>query len=798
MAKKKKTAKRKGRRVFKLVFLSIILVILLAFVAFAGVLLAMVKTTPSLDINQILTLNETSKLYDDKDEFMDNILSSQKRSPVKFQEVPLNLRNAFISIEDERFYEHNGIDIKRIGGAIVIDIKNKIKGNKNLQGASTITQQLIKNSILTPEVKIKRKVQEIYLAMQLENSISKDKILEAYLNTIYLGRGAWGVGAASEQYFSKNVKNLNLLECAYIAGVTQSPSVYDAFSPRSQKNPSIYLNRTKTVLFKMYENKKINNKQYTEALKDLDNGKLKFKLSSSSNKMQYEWFSRAVIQDVKKDLKATYGYDDNEINKLLMQGGLKIYTTMNKDLQYNTQNVIDNMGNLLNIRSINRNNILQPQAAAVLMDYHNGEVKTIVGGRGDQPAMSLNRATDALNPCGSSIKPLSVYAPAIERKLLTSASVLNDGPMSTEFRNKYQNWNPKNSPNSYSGPITFRTGLKYSKNTIAAQIEDIIGLKTGASYAEKFGLTLTSNDKNSIAALSLGEIHGTTPLTMAAAYGVFGNNGSYVKPKTYRKVIDKKGKVLLENNIKTKKIISSGTAYIMYDLLKGPLKTWGTKANFSPMARGKTGTTTDSKDLWFTGLTPYYSAAVWIGDDRNVNFRNMGIRLGSNDAALLWGKIMKYAHKDLPYKTIKKPQGIEEVTICASSGKIASPYCTAHGNTFTELFLDGTAPSEFCNIHNGFNKSKEIQNDEYKNEDKNTELDKNPEINKNKKLDKDIKTDKHNQINNPNEKQSLQGKEKVKNHNLEKNNLKHKNNILNKNYNGKNLIKNRKSNKNNN
>ncbi|WP_102400052.1 transglycosylase domain-containing protein [Haloimpatiens massiliensis] len=734
MTKKKKSAKKKGRRVFKLVLLSILLLILLASVAFGGILLAMVKTTPSLDVNQIFALSETSKLYDDKDKFMDNILTEEKSSPVKINEIPLNLKNAFISIEDERFYEHKGIDPKRIMGAVLSNIKNKLTGNKNLQGASTITQQLIKNSMLTPEVKLKRKVQEIYLAMQLENSISKDRILEAYLNTIYLGRGARGVGAASEQYFSKNVKDLNLIESAYIAGVTQSPSIYDAFSPTSKKNPSIYLNRTKTVLSKMHENGKINNEQYTTAIKDIDKGNLKFNPSNNSHKMQYEWFSREVIKQVKNDLKSTHGYTDNEVNKLLMQGGLKIYTTMDKNLQDNTQNVINDMNKLLNIRSITKNNISQLQAAAVLMDYHKGEVKAIVGGKGEQPAMSTNRATSQLNPCGSSIKPISVYAPAIDTKLLTGASVLNDNHLPKEFKDKYQNWDPKNSPNSYSGPISLRTGLKYSKNTIAAQVEDVIGLKTGASYAEKFGLNLTARDKSSIAALSLGEIEGTTPMVMAAAYGVFGNDGLYTEPKTYRKVVDRNGKVLLENKAQTKKVISPATAYIMYDLLKEPLTTWGTKANFGAMARGKTGTTTAAKDLWFAGLTPYYSSAVWIGDDKNtvINDLRLGRNLNSNDAALLWGRIMKYAHNDLPFKNIQKPSGVQEVTVCSASGKIVGPYCLKEGKTFTELFLNGTAPTEFCDVHKAEIKKPE----EDTNKDKDKDKDKNKDKDKDKNKDK--------------------------------------------------------------
>ncbi|WP_410506350.1 transglycosylase domain-containing protein [Haloimpatiens sp. FM7315] len=744
MTKKKKPVKKKGRKFFKTLFLSIFLLILLASVAFGGIVLAMIKTSPSLNINEILVLNETSKLYDDKDEFMDNIISEQKRTPVKSSEIPINLKHAFVSIEDERFYKHKGVDPKRVLGAFVIDIKNKITGNKNLQGASTITQQLIKNSVLTPEVSIKRKVQEMYLSVSLEKHLSKDQILEAYLNTIYLGRGAFGVGAASERYFSKNIKDLSLIQCAYIAGVTQSPSVYDAYSPKSKKDPSIYLNRTKTVLGQMYKNKYITKAEYDSAIEDINNNKLAFNPSKDVDKMQYEWFSRQVINEVKKDLKSAYGYDDNQVSNILMQGGLKIYTTMNKDIQNNTQDVLNNMSSLLGIRSVYENQIIQPQAAAVIMDYHTGDVKAIVGGKGDQPPMSLNRATSALNPCGSSIKPLSVYSPAIDNKTVTPATIIDDNPLPENFKNSYSGWDPKNSPRTYDGKITVRQGLKKSKNVVAAQIEDMIGVKTGASYAEKFGINLTSRDKSSIAAISLGEIEGTTPLKMASAYGTFGNNGVRTHSRLYRKVVDRTGKIILQTKTETTKILSPASSYIVYDMLKEPPTYSGTNANFSPMVRGKTGTTTDSKDLWFCGLTPYYSASVWIGDDKNKDFNNsssLGRKLGSNDAALLWGKIMKYAHKDLAFKTIDKPSDVEEVSICSISGKLAGPFCKETNSTFSELFLRGTAPFSYCDIHKSLNST---EKEDTKKEDEKEDKTKVPIEEKTQKNDKNNDTNDNN------------------------------------------------------
>ncbi|MFD3156191.1 transglycosylase domain-containing protein [Haloimpatiens sp. FM7330] len=742
MTKRKKTGKKKSgkKKIFKTLVLTILMIFILASVALGGIILAMVKASPELNVNQILTFNETSKLYDDNNKLMDSVLTHQKRTYASFEKIPNNLKNAFVSIEDERFFTHKGIDIKRIAGAFFIDIKNKLTHKRNLQGASTITQQLIKNSVLTNEVTIKRKVQEIFLATQLEKKLNKNQILEAYLNTIYLGRGAYGVGAAAEQYFSKSIEQLNLVECAYLAGVTQSPSVYDAFSPTSQKNPSIYLKRTKTVLNKMHENGHITNEEYSQAIDDVNNGNLKFKPSKIANKMQYEWFSREVIKQVKKDLKNQYGYDDNQVNNLIMHGGLKIYTTMNKDLQTSTQNILNNMSNSLGIKEFKKDGIPELQASSVIMDYRTGEVKAMVGGRGDQPALSLNRATDALNPPGSSMKPLAVYSPAIDTKMATASTVFNDDPLPKEFREKYNGYNPRNSPPGYKGPLTLRLGLGHSKNTIAVQVEDFIGLKTGSSYAEKFGLSLTESDKNSIAALSLGEIHGTNPLTMAAAYGTFGNKGMRTEPRLYRKVEDRNGNAILESKLKSHRVISPETAYIMYDMLKEPLIYIAPKGRFSSMARGKTGTTTDSKDLWFSGLTPYYSCAVWIGEDKNGDFngrRKYGRYVGSNDASGIWGKIMKEAHKNLPVKTIPRPSGVETASVCKVSGKIPNPFCNESNNVYKEFFIRGTIPTEFCDVH----KQQEIIKDDTENEDEN---------NDENSTDNDVNTDENNNNNTDN------------------------------------------------
>lgn len=518
MGKKKKKRKSSAFKIILNVFLSIFLV---AGVAFGGIVFAMIKTAPPLNVQQVLTFDEPSILYDDKGQYMDKVITNEQRIVVDYKNVPQNLKNAFVSIEDERFYKHHGVDIKRFTGVILINVTNKIKRSSKLQGASTLTQQLIKNTVLSSEVSIKRKVQEMYLSIQLEKELSKDEILGAYMNSIFLGGNALGVEAASKQYFNKSVKDLSLIECAFIAGVPQSPSVYYPYSSASKKNPSIYLNRTKTVLYKMLDNGYITQNDYNKALKDLDSKKLAFaKPSAPSNKLAYEWFSIPAIEQVKKDLKTQYKYDDKQIHNLLVNGGLKIYTTMNKNLQDKTQNTINNAYYLNSYKS---NGMIYPQASAVIMDYHNGEVKTIIGGRGDQPARSYNRAAsyNYLRPAGSSIKPLTVYSAAIDSKKATAATGFEDSPIPNNIGRKYSSgapYNPKNSPDIYYGYVNVREALMRSINVVAVKLVDKIGLNTSIQYAEKFGIPIDQHDRSSIASLSLGELHkGTNPLIMAQA-----------------------------------------------------------------------------------------------------------------------------------------------------------------------------------------------------------------------------------------------------------------------------------------
>ena len=716
-----KTKNKKSKhKIIKTILISILSIIILSGVALCGVVLAIINTSPELDVNQILTLNETSKLYDSNAQLMDNVVSDEIRTYISINDMPKNLKNAFVSIEDERFDTHHGIDIRRIVGVVLYDIESKIKNQASLQGASTITQQLIKNTVLSSEITLKRKIQEMYLATELEKKLSKDQILEAYLNTIPLGGNLHGVEAASDQYFSKHAKDLTLIQSAYVGGVTQNPSKFypftravdnvNVFIPKTKKDLLVITTRTKTVLTKMYDLKKITKEEYDNSIKELDTKKITFNPPKNiSNRLTYEWFSLPVIEQVKSDLKAQYHYSDKEINSILMYNGLKIYTTMDKSLQDASQKIIDDKNNIL-IRDV-VNGIIQPQASAVIMDYHTGEVKTIIGGRGTQPARSFNRAAfngskEFIKSPGSSIKPLTVYGPAIDTKMATSATVIEDSPLSPELGKlnpvNGKPWDPKNYDTSgFSGFVNVREAITKSINLVAIKLEYAMGLKTGASYGEKFGLKLTTNDKSSCSALALGEISGTNTLTMAAAYGTFGNSGLYTAPKLYRKVQDRTGKILLETKIFNRKVLSPQAAFISYDLLKGPTSDNGTAPNarFSDMpVAGKTGTSSEKKNFWFSGLTPYYSGSVWVGDDSPRTYTNVF----SSTSAGVWSKIMAEAHKNLSVKDIDEPSGIVRGPICRDSGKLPNEYCLkalAGNSIYTELFIDGSVPTTFCDIH---------------------------------------------------------------------------------------------------
>ena len=429
--KKKPTKQKKAKKIFKGIGFGLLFCFLAIFVIGAGYAFAIIKTTPPLNVEAVLSLNQPSSLYDSNGDFMDNLHTDEERYVIDSKKIPTNLKNAFVSIEDERFYSHKGVDIQRILGAAFLDAKKIITRQKGFHGASTLTQQLLKNTILTNDVSIERKIKEAYLAINLEEKLTKDQILTAYLNTIPLGGHAYGIEAASLLYFSKSASDLSLIECAYIAGITQAPSYYSAYNENNVKDPTPYIDRTLTVLSMMHKLQYIDDADYNKAVSDVKNGGLVFKSSKKDYRLNYEWFVYPAVSQVKEDLKEKYKYTDEEASQLMVNGGLKIYTTMNRQLQDFTQATLDDYSNLgiSNKETYDNDGVPLLQASATIMDYRTGHVIAMVGGRGKQKPQSTNRAYNDLRPIGSSTKPLTVYGPGIDQKIITAATTIDDAPL---------------------------------------------------------------------------------------------------------------------------------------------------------------------------------------------------------------------------------------------------------------------------------------------------------------------------------------------------------------------------------
>lgn len=457
----------------------------------------------------------------------------------------------------------------------------------------------------------------------------------------------------------------------------------------------------------------ITQEEYDEAYAFTDANQFAFSQTVINYKINYEWFVYPALDQVRKDLKDVYKYTDEEVDRLFSTGGLKIYTTMDRKIQDSTQAVLNDRNSIqqldiyANPEVTDENGTPALQAAAVIMDYRTGQIKAMVGGRGEQPARSTNRAYYALRSIGSTTKPLTVYGPAIDTKTITAGTVLDDAGLPSSIQSKYGGYNPANWNKVSDGLITARQSIALSKNVPTVLIEDKLGIETGLAYGEKLGLVYSEESKG-IATISLGEFteaeanpDGGNPYILASAFGSFGNNGLYTEPILYTKVVDATGKVILEPKLNQTQVFSPQTAYIMRDLLKGPLTFDGSLAKIPNMpVIGKTGTTSNVTDFLFAGLTPYYSGAVWIGYD---NHSAMGGASYSSSAASLWGAMMAPIHENLEYKEFDgNPGGVTSVAICKDSGKRPTDLCNKDprgSRVYNELFIAGTEPTGVCDVH---------------------------------------------------------------------------------------------------
>lgn len=615
------------------------LFIALCLVIFAGLgfgyIFAAYQSLPAVGNNMRPAVS--SQVFDSHGRLITPLHSDQNRLPIDINKVPQNLQNAFIAAEDNRFYEHIGIDPIGIFRAIFANLTNR----GIAQGGSTITQQLAKNAFLSQEQTLKRKIQEAMLALEIEHKYSKKEILEMYMNQIYFGQGAYGIQTAAKTYFNKDVNELTLTQCAMLAGLPKSPNYYSPFNNLNEAKK-----RKNVVLDQMVKYGYVSAAEAEDA-KNQDLGLSKSHQSKEAD--EYASFIDYVSQQVAKK----YGDD------ALYKEGLKIYTTMDVDKQHAAVRAMRNLPN----NYTDENGLTQPQAAIVSIDPKTGHILAMVGGRGQD---SFNRASMAVRQPGSAFKPF-VYLTALQHDM-TPDTTMDDQPVT------YGNWSPKNAGGSYSGTMTLSDALAHSVNTIAVQLADQVGTKNIIANAKKMGIT-TLDAKDDNLAMALGGLtKGVTPLEMASAYGTFANKGVHVKPTAIVKILDRNGNVLedastLEKEETKTRVMSEREAYEMTTMLEGVIDHGtGTAAAIGRPAAGKTGTTDDNKDAWFVGYTPDIVTAVWIGDDTGSH--SLGEIYGGTIPAEIWKDYMSSATSDESGGDFSAPSGMErrkETTSSSSS-----------------------------------------------------------------------------------------------------------------------------------
>ena len=776
---KKKAAKRQkkitskstmqGKRIVVRLFKALLICIILAAVvgvAGGGLFIKkIIDDTPHVSASDVKPKGFTTFVYaDDGSTEIERFVSSGSNRVYKsIDEIPKDLQHAFVAIEDERFYKHNGIDLQGIARAAVVGIA---RGGNFTEGASTLTQQLIKNNVFpnfTKEKtfydKFQRKIQEQYLALQIEKKMDKSEIIESYLNTINLGQNCLGVQAASQRYFGKDVSDLTFSECAVIAGITQSPSTYDPIT-----HPDNNKVRRNKVLKNMLEQDYISQKQYDEALADDVYARIQTTNTASQADNTYSYFVDALAQQVIQDLKDQLGYTDTQAYNAVYSGGLSIYSTQNQTLQQICDEEANDDSNYPGLKeygldyaltvtradgsteNYGSNNIKnyvketygkdqgllyssedaaramvekwkatiaregdtyderititpQPQSSITIMDQKTGQIKAMVGGRGEKASsLGLNRAYQgSKRQPGSTFKILAAYAPALDSCDKTLATTIDDEPYTLKNGQVLRNANKQ-----YGGTTTLREGIKRSINVVAVKLSDEITQELGYEYCQKFGIsTLVKNktingkvfDDSTSQTLALGGItEGVYNYEMCAAYATIANGGEYNKPTLYSKVVDHDGNVLLDGTGESHTVLKDSTAYLLTSAMEDVVNSGtGTACQLPNMpVAGKTGTTTSNKDLWFCGFTPYYTCAVWGGYDDNKE-----CDYDTSFRFRLWKGIMSRIHENLEEKDFKVPSSVERKSICTITGKLAGSGCPS----ITEYFAKDTLPAETCSGH---------------------------------------------------------------------------------------------------
>lgn len=754
-------------------FMQTILLLLCAIVIAAigigiGTIQGIIKSAPDISAIDVQPTGFASTIYDqDNDKIQKLSYSGSNRIYKTIDEIPQNLQNAFIAIEDERFYEHHGVDIQGISRAIISTLKNRSLS----QGGSTITQQLLKNNVFSVfnensiYKKIERKIQEQYLAVKVEKELDKPTILEYYLNTINLGQGTLGVEAASNRYFNKTVSQLNLAECAVIASITQSPTGLNPIT-----NPASNRSRQKTVLEKMLQQKMISKKAYDQAINDMVYDRIQQIDVSTHADQTYSYFTDALIIKITEDLQREKGYTQTQAFNMVYSGGLKIYSTQDTQIQSICDTTVNDIhlypkgsnyalnyrltikkanGEVVNYseRDISvyyqqhdddRKNLLftshkdakmaatefkqakfevgdsienesvsitiQPQISITLIDQTNGQVKALVGGRGEKSGnLTFNRATSSTRQPGSTFKILSTFVPALDTAGMTLATTFEDEPYTwpgtkTAVTNYYD---------QYRGPSSIRDAIRDSMNIVTAKAMEEVTPQVGYDYLQNLGFSTlvekeTREDGKTYTdiqyPLCLGGItNGVTNLELTAAYASIANQGSYIEPTLYTLVLDHDGNELLKNTPSSRQVMKDSTAWLLTNAMKDVVQTGtGKAAHLGHMpSAGKTGTTSNNLDHWFSGFTPYYTASVWIGYDNNQSSSV------ANSHMKIWKTIMTKINKAKELEVIDFPNcsSISIASICKKSGMLAVPGICSKSDIHHEYFAVASSPTDECTYH---------------------------------------------------------------------------------------------------
>ncbi len=762
---KRKQADTRRSKPFTVIMLLFLMVIIVSVFAVAGAAVgayvAIIQSIPDLGLEGIQPRTYTTVIYNNNGAELSKLHGEENREYATLENIPKNMQNAIMAIEDERFYIHDGVDMRGILRAAYATISGK-----QLQGGSTITQQLIKNTITQKTHNdFKSKLKEIYLALKYEKELntllgskeaSKDYIMELYLNTIPFGHGYSGIQVASEGYFGKEAKDLDLAECACLAGITNNPTKY---SPRS--NPEKNKERQTIILNYMLAQGLITQQEYDAAIVEDVYAKIKGGANIVTNSdgtsdvsLIHSYYEDALIDQISEDLQRIYNMSPKQAANVIYNGGLQIYsnfdpriqkivdTTMlndslfprpvysiDVDYRVSTRNNTTNEETNSEYRQFtstreqgeawvaskraeieaslpadevifaeNASYTVQPQCSMAIIDYHTGEIKAVGGGRGKKTVnRGFNRATDSKRQPGSVFKILAAYTPALDLGKINAATNLVDEPYSTADKYTPRNWWGK----SYRGAMSVRTAIMDSANVVAVKTMVETGIDVCYDYLLNYGFTTLSDDNHAATALG-GLSYGVTQVELAAAYGTIANGGQYLRPMFYSKVLDHDGNVLLENRQEPVQVLKPSTSYIITQLMTSVINDGtGTAAKFTkskmPLA-GKTGTTTDSKDLTFVGYTPYYVASIWYGFDRYDNDKVESMdgfdqKLHMN----VWRTVMEQVNEGLEVKDFEVPDGVVKAKVCRYTGMQAGANCPA----VEEYFVDNETIHTPCTMNHG-------------------------------------------------------------------------------------------------